>query len=80
MANWQNFLTEEGKKTMEMFKDTPLNKYYDPMNGCLYIPEEEFDLIKGAVLEFIKEYGEYGWMLTYGYELWIVAKQEPING
>jgi len=75
-TNWQQHLTEEGKKTMALFKGTPLYKYYDPMNGCLFIEDADFNLISGLVLEFVKAMGEYGWTLTYGAEMWIVAKSE----
>lgn len=75
-ANWENYLTENGKSKYEFFNKHNLGKYYEPMMGNLSIDNDEWETVKNDVLQFIAEYWEQQWVLLYNddCEMWFVTQ------
>jgi hypothetical protein len=60
------FVTDEGKSTIAMFKKYGLLDYYDPMVGNASIPAKDFESVKNNIMRLIKE--NEGWVLGFGQE------------
>lgn len=75
-ANFEQFLTERGKAKMEFFKQRGIGCFYNPMMGNLEIDNEDFQLIKNDVLEFIAEFWEDRWVLSHCDGMWYVHQLE----
>lgn len=60
----EEFVTDNGKATMNMFKKYGLLGYYDPMSGSASIPSTDFESVKNNITRLLKE--NEGWVLGYG--------------